>query len=123
MNTKSIPSGGSFGPLFPYIKLYLTQAKKQGYAAGSLYEQVHVLKVCDRWLKRTGREVGDLDESVTRECLRRVLKRGYGRNAGSATLRRLLAMLRCAGATPAAKAARPSPTQQLVCAYERFLLD
>ena len=82
MNTKPILSGGSSGPLFPYINLYLTQLKEQGYAAGSFYEQIHVLKACDRWLKETGRDVRDLDESITRECLRRVIKGGYGKNAG-----------------------------------------
>lgn len=123
MNTKPILSGGSFGPLFPYINLYLTQIKEQGYAVGSLYEQVHVLKVCDRWLERTGREVRELDESIVRECLRHVRRRCYGKHAAASTLRRLLAMLRRMGATPAAKAAQPSPSQQLVCAYERFLLD
>jgi len=123
MKIKPILSGGSSGPLFPYFNLYLTQIKKQGYAVGSHYEQVHVLKVCDRWLKRTGREVSDLDESVVCECLRRVIKGGYGKNAGVSTLRRLLAMLRRIGVTPEAKPVRPSPSEQMTRAYERFLLD
>lgn len=122
MKTKSILSGGSSGPLFPYINLYLTQIKKQGYAVGSHYEQIHVLKVCDHWLKRTGREVCDLNESVARECLRRAFKSGYGKNAGSATLCRLLKMLRRLGVTPEVEAALPSPSQQLAGAYEHYLL-
>lgn len=116
------PSSGASGPLHPYINRYLTQVKEQGYAVGSLYEQVHVLKLCDRWLKRTGRGVRDLDESVALECLRRVAKGGYGKNAGSSTLRRLLAMLRGIGVTPKAKAVPPSLSEQLTRAYERFLL-
>lgn len=123
MNTKPILSGGSSGPLFPYINLYLTQLKEQGYAAGSFYEQIHVLKACDRWLKETGRDVRDLDESITRECLRRVIKGGYGKNAGASTLRRLLAMLRRIGVTPEAQAVRPGPSEQLTRAYEHFLLE
>ena len=123
MQTLFILPSGSSGPLFPYINPYLTQLKEQGYAAGSFYEQIHILKVCDRWLKRTGRDVHDLDESVARECLLRVIKGGYGKNAGSSTLRRLLAMLRRIGVTPEAKAACPSPSEQLVRAYERFLLE
>ena len=67
--------------------------------------------------------VRDLDESVARECLRRVIKGGYGKNAGASTLRRLLTMLRRMGVTPEAKAARPSPSEQLTRAYERFLLE
>ncbi len=123
MNKTSIPSGGSFGPLSSFIKPYLAQVREQGYAVGSLYEQIHVLKVCDRWLKHTGHDVRDLDEAVMQDCLRRVSQRGCGKNAGASTLRRLLGMLRRMGVTPAAKAEQPSPLQQLVHGYERFLLD
>jgi integrase/recombinase XerD len=123
MQIPSTTSSGSFGPLSSFINPYLAQVREQGYAIGSLYEQVHVLKVCDRWLKQTGRDVRDLDEAVMRDCLRHVTRRGYGKNAGSSTLRRLLGMLRRMGVTPVAKAARPSPSEQLTGAYERFLLD
>lgn len=123
MQNPFILRGGSSGPLCPYFDLYLTRLKEQGYAAGSFYEQVHILKACDRWLKRTGRDVRDLDESVVRECLRRVIKGGYGKNAGAATLRRLLAMLRRIGVTPEVGAPRPCPAEELTAAYERFLLE
>ena len=123
MQNPFIPPSGSSGPLFPYINHYVSLVKEQGYAVGSLYEQVHVLKVCDHWLKRTGREVRDLDESVTCQCLRREIKGGYGKNAGASTLRRLLKMLRRIGVTPEAKAARLNPSEQLTHAYGRFLLD
>jgi hypothetical protein len=123
MQNPSILSSGSSGPLFPYFNVYLTQLKEQGYAAGSFYEQIYILKACDCWLKRTGRSVRDLDESVAQEFLRRVITGGYGKNAGASTLRRLLAMLRRIGVTSEAKAARPSPAEQLTRAYERFLLQ
>ena len=87
-------ASSSFGPLALYIAPYLAQARDQGFAIRSLYEQVHVLKACDRWMKRTGRDVRDLNESVLRDCLRLVSRRGYGKNAGASTLRRLLEMLR-----------------------------
>jgi site-specific recombinase XerD len=123
MNNPSITSSGSSGPLFPYFNLYLTQLKEQGYAPASFYEQIYVLKACDRWLKRTGRDVRDLDESNAREFLRRSIKGGYGKNAGAATLRRLLAMLGRIGVTLEAKTAPPRPADQLTRAYERFLLE
>ncbi len=122
MNTKSILSGGSFGPLFPYINQYLTELTEQGYAVGSHYEQVHVLKMFDGWLERTGRDARGLNEAVTCDFLRRVIKPGYAKNAAKSTLQRLLTMLRKIGATPAALTARPSPCEQLTCAYECFLL-
>jgi site-specific recombinase XerD len=117
-----LPSGSS-GPLFPYFNLYLTQLKEQGYAPGSFYEQIHILKTCDRWLKRTGRSVRELNESVALKFLRRCLNRGYGKNAGASTMRRLLTMLRRTGVTPEAKAPSPSPSAQMVCAYGHFLLE
>jgi integrase len=123
MKTKSILSGGSSGPLFPYINQYLAELKEQGYAAGSFYEQIHILKACDRWLKGTNREVHELDDAIAGEFLRRTIKGGYGKNAGASTLRRLLAMLRRIGVTPEAKPACPSPSGQLARAFERFLLD
>ena len=115
--------GGSFGPLSLYINPYLSQVREQGYAVGSLYEQVHVLKMCDRWMKRTGREVRDLNEAALRGCLRQVSRRGYGKNAGASTLRRLLGMLRRMGATPPTETELPGQMEQLIDRYERFLLD
>jgi hypothetical protein len=115
--------GGSLGPLSLYIKPYLAQVRKQVYAVGSLYEQLHVLKMCDRWMKRTGREVRDLDEAAMRDCLRRVARRGYGKNTAASTLRRLLTMLRRMGAAPPPKTECPDQIEQLIGRYERFLLD
>lgn len=119
----SITSSGSFGPLSLYIDPYLAQVREQGYAVGSLYEQVHVLKMCDRWMKRTGREVRDLDEAAMRDCLRRVVRHGYGKKAAASTLRRLLAMLRRMGAASPPKTEFPDQMEQLIGRYECFLLD
>ena len=123
MKTTSTPLGGSFGPLSSYINHYLSLIREQGYAPGSLYEQVHILKICNRWMKRTGRDVHDLDEAAMLHCLRLVSRRGYGRNAGVSTLRRLLGMLRRLGVTPAAKVKRQTPLEQLLGAYEHFHLN
>jgi site-specific recombinase XerD len=123
MNTKSILSGGSSGPLFPYINQYLAEIREQGYAVGSFYEQVCTLKMLDRWLQQTGREVRDLNEAVTADFLRCVIKHRYPKNAAPSTLRRLLAMLCRIGATPIVEAKQLNPAQELVCAYEHFLLE
>ena len=117
------PSGGSFGPLSSYINPYLAHVKAQGFAVGSFREQLHVLKLCGRWMNRTGHEVHDLDEAAMLHCLRLVSRRGYGRNAGAATLRRLLALLRSLGLTPPATPPRQTSLERLVGEYERFLLN
>ena len=123
MQEPSITSCGSFGPLSPYIGSYLAEIRNQGYSLHSLREQTHILKACGRWLERTGRSAGDLNESVARECLQRVVRRGFGRNTAPATLRRLLAMLRRIGVTPEPEAPPLDPSEQLTHAYADFLLE
>ncbi len=113
----------ALGATFPYINLYLTQLKEQGYAAGSFYEQIHILKACDRWLE---------GNRSCRARLRRIHYAGMfaASNQGrlrekrwASTLRRLLAMLRRIGVTPEAQAVCPGPSEQLTHAYEHFLLE
>ena len=124
MNPESIPlQGDSSGPLSHYIERYITQTKEEGYAAPSVHEQVCVLKILDRWLERTGREVRGLDEAVAKIFLRCVIKRHWPHNAAAATLRRMLAMLRRLGVVPAVEAAQSTPSEQLTRAYECFLLE
>lgn len=124
MQNPSITPGGPFGPLSPFISLYLARIREQGFGARSLAEQTYVLKACSRWLEETGRDARDLNESVACECLRVISKRScFGRNTAPATLRRFIAMLRQIGVLPKSKAPRPGASEQLVRAYERFLLE
>src|SRR6266567_1163566 len=118
MQNSSTSSGGSFGPLSPYINPYLTQIRAKGYSTRSIHDQVCALEMFGRWLQGTGRDVRHLTEAVTCDFF----KGRHPKDAAIAALRRLLAMLRQIGATPAAKTARPSPSEQLTCAYEHFLL-
>lgn len=123
MQKPFITSCGSSGPLSPYISPYLTQIREQGFGAQSLREQNHVLKACNRWFERTGRDARDLNEAVAHECLRRVIKpSSVGGNSAAATLRRFLEMLRQMGVVLGSEASRSNPTEQLTRAYERFLL-
>jgi len=114
-------SCSSYGPLSSFIAPYFDQARKQGYSDSSLWAQIQVLKVCDRWMKQTGRNAGDLDEAVLRAFLRLLSRRVYGRNTGPSTLRRLLKMLRELGVSPPTKAERPSILKQLIGRYEHYL--
>lgn len=122
MKNKFTPSCGSFGPLSSFIESYLEQVKEQGFSDYSLRAQLRVLKLCGRWMKRTGRCVSDLDETAMRACLRRMSRLSYGRNSGPATLRRLLELLRRSGATPPANADSQSQVEVLMVSYESFLL-
>lgn len=122
MNAKlSIPSDGSFGPISPYINPYLALVRANGYADRSIRDQLRALGLFGRWLARTGRKVQDLNEAVTADHLRCVIKRHTANAAAPATLRRLLALLRRTGAAFVAEAERPSPLGELIRAYEVFL--
>ena len=125
MKVKIHPIGRLFRGRFLHTSTNtLLKSKNRGMHVGSIYEQIYVLKMFDRWLKRTGREVQDLNEAVAGEFLRRVVKRGYAKNAAPSTLRRLIG-----NAPPDWSHARsrtqssPSPSEQLTCGYERFLLE
>jgi site-specific recombinase XerD len=123
MNTTSPHRNGPFGPLLSYVNSYRDQAKKQGFASGSITEQVCVLKLLGLWLQRTNRKLAHLNEQTGELFVRRALRRGYPRNAAKSTLRRLLQMLRRDGVIPAAKPLPPTPSGRLVNAYMRFLLE
>jgi len=119
MQNSPVTSSDSFGPLSPYINAYLVEIKERGYAVGSVNEQIRLLKKFGRWLKRKGLDVRDLNEAVASAFLRRI-RRSYV--FAPAALQRCLTMLRRIGATPEVEAPRPSPAEQLLCDYERFLL-
>jgi site-specific recombinase XerD len=114
---------GTFGPLSPHIHRYLDEIREQGFASLSRYEQVHVLAMFGCWLERKGHCVGAINEAVIIDFQNHHLKSGYGSNAGAATLRRLLVMLRKIGVIMAAEEAHASPSEQLAKAYNRYLLE
>jgi site-specific recombinase XerD len=111
------------GPLTPYVEHYITLLRELGYGSRALRGQTALLRRLNRWLERTGRKVGDLNERVADKFLQREIKRGRQWSSVPATLRRLLGMLRQMDVTPPAQAGRPSPSQQLASDYERFLLQ
>jgi site-specific recombinase XerD len=111
------------GPLSPYKEHYITLLRELGYGSSALRGQTALLKRLNRWLERTGRKVGDLNETVAEKFLQREIKRGRQWSSVPATLRRLLGMLRRMDVTPPAKAGRPTPSQQLTSDYEHFLLQ
>jgi hypothetical protein len=82
MKTKSILSGGSSGPLFPYINQYLTEDQRTGVCSPvNLTSRFVLSSLFDRWLKRTGREVRDLNEAVDLRFFAALIKGRYPKNA------------------------------------------
>ena len=112
------------GPLAPYIKPYINLMKQAGYVSAYVRENLTVLAAFGRRLERCGLGVQDVNEDVVDRFVR---KRYPGRRPPrhvEPTMRRLLAMLRDAGATPLSLAdPPPTPAQRLTNEYRHFLVE
>jgi site-specific recombinase XerD len=116
--------GPDHGPLHPHISTYLQRLEAQGYKQPTLRPDALLLADLDGWLARKGYRVGDLDESLLERFLQDHMHRRHSRQqAKRAALDRLLAMLRSDGWTAPAKPPPPSPTQQLLNAFQSYLSD
>ena len=116
--------GPNGGPLHPHISTYLQRLEAQGYKQPTLRPDALLLADLDGWLARKGYRVGDLDESLLERFLQHHMRRRHSRRqAKRAALGRLLAMLRSDGWTAPAKPPPPSPTQQLLNAFQSYLSD
>jgi site-specific recombinase XerD len=119
MQNPSNTSGGSFGPLFPYINPYCTKLKEERYVVTSAWRHLRVFERLSRWLGRTNRRLRDMNEAVATNFLRTV--RGRSQNTTArAMVRRLLPMLRHMGAIPPPKV-QLTPAERLRQEYRRFL--
>jgi hypothetical protein len=112
------------GPLAPYVERYVILMKQAGYVSAYVRENLTVLAALGRRLERWGLRIEDLNEDVVDRFLReRYPKRRVPRHI-EPTMRRLLAMLRDAGATPLSLAAPPfTPAQRLTNEYRHFLVE
>ena len=112
------------GPLAPYIKPYINLMKQAGYVSAYVRENLTVLAAFGRRLERCGLGVQDVNEDVVDRFVR---KRYPGRRPPrhvEPIMRRLLAMLRDAGATPLSLAdPPPTPAQRLTNEYRHFLVE
>lgn len=85
------------GPLRPHIDGFVASREAQGYAVYTLGYDVRLLGKFNRWLQRTGVELGILDEETTVCFLRSWKHRDDVRHGEAALLRALLEYLRVAG--------------------------
>lgn len=113
------------GPLFEYIAAFLKQEKSLGYKPESTATLTHLQLISrlNLWLARKCRPLRDLNEAVVERFLRHArLNRNYHRSGAPTALRRLLALLRDAGAiAPADRPAPGSPAQRMADEHRRFL--
>jgi site-specific recombinase XerD len=121
MQNPSITSGGSRGPLFPYINAYSAKLREERYAVSSIDRHLLAFDHLSRWLERTNRRVRDLNEAVASDFLRSV--KGPSRNdQARAMVGRLLPMLCGIGALTPTKL-RLTQDEKRVLDYRQYLSE
>jgi site-specific recombinase XerD len=111
------------GPLTRYIIPFSDWLVDRGYGLVSLRNQVLMAAGFSTWLRQKGIELSDVSEGYAERYL---LDRTQRPKRGDGTaLRHLLAFLRCQNAIAEEIKAEynPSPVEQHVLAYERYLQD
>jgi len=109
------------GPLAPYLGAYLKQIQQEGFLPTSAPMQMYAISRFSKWLENRSFDLCRVDEAIIRRFLER--DPGVVHSGESATLRRLLAMLRRIGVT-LAKGTEPCNCQQRFLAdYRRYLLQ
>lgn len=111
------------GPLALFQHGFAAELSRQGYAAGSLRSQLHLMAHLSRWLAAEGLEALDLTPAVAERFLQ--ARRATHRSLLSAkALAPLLAHLREIGAAPPPPPPPPPAAgseEELLCRYRRLL--
>jgi integrase/recombinase XerD len=110
------------GPLGPYLDAFAQQLRDQGYARYSARLQLRLAADFSRWLTQQGLAVHETTPELTKHYLRYRAQRQRPRSDDAAALKRLLDLLRHAGATaehavPFAK----TPAQQCTDEFGLYL--
>jgi site-specific recombinase XerD len=126
MNTSFLPPKNigvlRGSPLFPHIEHYVTLLREQGYATDTVVSHVYLFRHFRRWLERRRFVLEEVNEKVLDNFLERCRYRQRDSHDGAPqALRRLLGILRSAGATPPAEPISRTPAQRLVEEYRIFL--
>jgi len=109
------------GPLAPYLDVYLEHIQQEGFLPTSAPMQMYAIARFSKWLGDRSFDLRRLGEAAIKRFLER--DAGIVHSCESATLRRLLAVLRQTGVT-LAKAPEPLNCQQrFIEAYRRYLLQ
>ncbi len=109
-------------PLFPHVERYVSLLRGQGYAVHTVASHVYLFRHFRRWLERRHFVLRDVDEKVLGDFLRRQrFRHSDSHDGASKALRRLLEILRSAGATPPAQPVVRTPAQCLAEEYRIFL--
>ena len=119
----SLNEGEPSGPLSLFIPQYMALIRAQGYARGSQCHHSSLLVYFDAWLARRRRSLCQIDEALVENFLDPHVRAKWLHVSAPATMRRLIAMLRQLGVTPAAVGAPPTAAEEVRIKYQRFLVE
>lgn len=108
------------GPLAPYLETYLKRIEQEGFLPSSVPMQMYAIARFSKWLHAGQVDLQQVDEATVERFLHRDLDVVHC--AESATLRRLLAMLREMEVTAAKPAEPTNCRQRFVDEYRHYLL-
>jgi len=115
-------AGVRIGPLAQHVDAYLTLVREQGYSQGYARIQIQVIAKFSQFLQKKRVEARHLNESLMERFLRG-RRDGAVPRGDTATLYRLLHMLRQAGIAPQEKKPVLNPQQRLITDYQKYLLQ
>jgi integrase/recombinase XerD len=111
------------GPLEPYAAGFAAELERQGYTTWVAEKQVALAAHLSRWMAASGTGTGDLtaDAAVRYALARR--EAGYAGYRSAHALEPLLGYLRGLGVAPAAQPPEPTPAQELLERFQRYLVS
>ena len=124
---KSLWSAAVFGrttslrPLAPYLDAYLKHIEQEAFLPSSAPMQMYAIARFSKWLRDRQFDLHQVDEAAVNRFLKR--DPGVVHSGESATLRRLLAMLRQIGVTVAKASESGTCHQRFIVDYRRYLLQ
>lgn len=109
------------GPLAPYLDAYLKQIEHDGFLPSSVPMQIYAIARFSKWLRDRQLDLAHVDEATVDRFLQR--DSNIVHSSESASLRRLLALLRGIGITTARVPEPKNCRQQFTDDYRRYLLQ
>ena len=109
------------GPHGPYVELYAARLVKDGLGRQGTWRSLHLFGGLMGWIATSGSMAADLDEPMVERYLRHRVDGRSIQPGDRAALKRLLSVLREAGAIAPAVLPPPTPHDQVFEVFSRYL--
>ena len=111
------------GPLEPYAAGFAAELERQGYTTWVAEKQVALAAHLSRWMAASGTGTGGLTADAAQRYALARREAGYAHYLSVHALEPLLGYLRGLGAAPAAQPPEPTPAQELLERFQRYLVS